>query len=356
MTAWDLLVEKSDLGRVQVVDVPAPEPRDGEVLLRVSRVGLTANNVTYAVFGESMSYWQFFPAETGWGRVPVWGFADVEASEVDGLDVGARVYGYLPTSSHLVVRPEGQASGRFRDTTEHRAALPAVYNAYNVTAADPSYGSASEDLQVLFRPLFGTAFFLADYLAGEFAGAETLVFGSASSKTAYCTAHLARQQGGPRVVGLTSRGNVVYTESLGCYDEVLAYDDVASLPAQPTVYVDMSGSADVRSRLHHHLPDDLLGDVAVGFTHHDEGPGAGGDLPGVRPTFFFAPDQIRRRTEEWGPAVLQERYGAAWSGFVPVAEGWVDVVEHEGPDGLTAVWRQLVAGAVDPRSGHVVRL
>ena len=85
--------------------VRAAASRAGQALLRVDTFGLTANNVTYAVMGEAMSYWDFFPAEDGWGRVPMWGFAEVERSEADGVEPGTRVYGYLPPSSHLLVHP-----------------------------------------------------------------------------------------------------------------------------------------------------------------------------------------------------------------------------------------------------------
>ena len=37
-----------------------------------------------------MSYWDFFPAEQGWGRVPMWGFAEVERSEAEGVEPGTR--------------------------------------------------------------------------------------------------------------------------------------------------------------------------------------------------------------------------------------------------------------------------
>ena len=42
----------------------------------------------------------FFPAESGWGRVPVWGFADVVGSRHQALAEGVRVFGYLPMSTH----------------------------------------------------------------------------------------------------------------------------------------------------------------------------------------------------------------------------------------------------------------
>ena len=46
-------------------------------MLSVECFGLSSNNITYAVMGDAMSYWDFFEAEDGWGRVPVWGFATV---------------------------------------------------------------------------------------------------------------------------------------------------------------------------------------------------------------------------------------------------------------------------------------
>src|SRR5438477_12264478 len=98
-------VRKADLAdtrRTQPSDV-ALEP--GRARLRVDRFGLTTNNITYAVFGDAMRYWDFFPVEPGWGCIPVWGFADVVASNSDGCAVGERVYGYLPMASDLIVEP-----------------------------------------------------------------------------------------------------------------------------------------------------------------------------------------------------------------------------------------------------------
>ncbi len=85
---WHLSVSQDDLTRTRLVEVSEPEPAAGEAVLRVDRVGLTANNVTYATFGQTMRYWDFFPTEPGSGVVPLWGFADVVASRVDGLSRG----------------------------------------------------------------------------------------------------------------------------------------------------------------------------------------------------------------------------------------------------------------------------
>ncbi len=348
---WALEVARDDLATTSLVEVEVPEPADGEAVLRVDRVGLTANNVTYAVLGESFRYWQFFPATEGRGRVPLWGFADVTASRVDGVEVGQRVYGYLPPASHLLVRP-GRVDGRgFRDVREHRAGLPSPYNAYALTTGDAAYEPEREDLQVLFRPLFFTSFLLADALAEQ--DARVLALSSASSKTAYGTAFLLR--GGPaEVVGLTSAANVAFTESLGCYDRVLSYDQVAELGATPTAYVDLAGSTPLRQAVHDHLRDELVLDLVVGVTHQDGS--RAGTLAGARPTAFFAPDRMAVRSADWGREGLDSRFGDAWKRFAPTAEQWVDVLVSTGPDALREVWLEVLGGRSGPRTGHVVRL
>src|SRR6476660_6087266 len=111
----DFLVKRDDLRECRISESDVPELEPGQALLRVDSFGLTANNVTYAVMGETMSYWDFFPASDGWGRVPMWGFAEVERSEVEGVEVGTRVYGYLPQASHVLVRPASIESNGFVD-------------------------------------------------------------------------------------------------------------------------------------------------------------------------------------------------------------------------------------------------
>ena len=354
-TGWALEVSRDDLSATQLLEVDVPEPADGEAVLRADRVGVTANNVTYAVLGDAFRYWEFFPAaEPGWGRVPLWGFCEVVASRAPGVEVGQRLYGYLPTASHLVVRPERADERGWRDATPHRTSLPSPYNAYALTAGDPAYDPEREDLQVLYRPLFFTSFVLADFLAdGGTAGADRVLLSSASSKTAYGTAFLL-QRAGIRTVGLTSPGNVGFTRSLGCYDEVVAYDEVSGLEEVPSAYVDCAGSTPLRQALHERLQGSLVADVVVGVTHQDSSPA--GTLAGARPSVFFAPDRMRKRSEDWGREGLDARFAEAWAAFVPTVEPWVDVVVGEGPGALREVWLEVLAGRSDPRTGHVLQL
>ena len=43
--------------------------------LAIVSFALTANNITYAAFGDAMNYWQFFPVPgddgAAWGCIPV---------------------------------------------------------------------------------------------------------------------------------------------------------------------------------------------------------------------------------------------------------------------------------------------
>ncbi len=50
-TSWTPAMGRDDFARTALVYASMPDLSDGEVRLRVDRVGLSANNVTYAVLG-----------------------------------------------------------------------------------------------------------------------------------------------------------------------------------------------------------------------------------------------------------------------------------------------------------------
>jgi len=360
--AIDFLVERGNLRHCKFVRGPEPDEvqlQAGEVLLEIAKFAFTANNVTYAVAGDMMSYWSFFPAEAGWGRVPVWGFGDVLRSRHDGVAAGERVFGYFPMSTHLVVEPVRNNPDGFVDGASHRQALPAVYNQYSRVATDPSYAVEHEDQQLLFRPLFMTAFLLEDLIADSGAfGARAVVLSSASSKTAFGLAFLLRQKRDARceVIGLTSPGNVAFVTGLGCYDRVVTYDQIDSLPReQAVVFVDMAGNGGVVSALHHHFRDSMRYSCIVGLTHWERRTPAA-DLPGAPPTFFFAPTQLQKRTREWGAEGFQERYALAWRGFLDFAKRHLRVASGRGPAAVERVYLETLEGRTRPDVGHILSL
>ncbi|MGZ8691002.1 MAG: DUF2855 family protein, partial [Aeromicrobium sp.] len=243
------VVRRDDLRQTRWEDRPTDALEDGNVRLRIDAFALTSNNTTYAAFGEAMNYWSFYPTgDPTTGCIPVWGFATVVESRCAGVDVGERIYGFWPISDEAVLQPARVNAGGFVDGAEHRRELHPVYNQYLRCSADPGYVAEREAEQALLRPLFATSFLIDDFLAdNQFFGARTVVLSSASSKTAYGTAFcLALRRGAAdavKVVGLTSPGNLAFTRSLGCYDEVLCYDDVpTALADEPAVYVDFNGS------------------------------------------------------------------------------------------------------------------
>ena len=365
--ARDFVVQKADLKDASFIDAPvSASPAPGQVLLAIDKFALTANNITYAAFGDAMQYWNFFPAGAGLGRIPVWGFGDVVASACDGVAAGARIYGYFPMSSHVLLEPQRVNAYGFVDAAPHRKELHAVYNQYLRCATDPGYRPEHEAQQMLLRPLFTTSFLIDDFLADkDFFGAQAVILSSASSKTAYGTAFCMKQHAAARravkVIGLTSPANRAFVESLGVYDAVLAYDAAATLDAPSAVYVDMSGSAAVRAAVHTRFAERLKYSCAVGGTHWENLGGATG-LPGPRPTLFFAPAQIKKRNAEWGALELQKRIAAAWSGFMGVVDGgaagagWLKVVEARGEAAVAQVYREVLAGTVRPDEGHILSL
>jgi hypothetical protein len=358
-----LLTRKTALGETQIEEVPLAHPSTGEAILKVARVALTTNNITYALLGESMQYWEFFPSDRpGWGLMPAWGMADVVASSVPGLEIGERFYGYFPIAGYLKVQPVRVSSRGFHDGAPHRASLTSAYNHYTRCATDPVYDPALESYQILLRPLIITSFFGADYLRdNDFFGAKQLLISSASSKTAYGTAFCLQGVEGVEVVGLTSVRNKAFVESLGCYQRVVTYDDLTSLdPGVRTTYLDFAGSDDLRGKVHRHFGEALAYDCLAGSAQNTDPDHLRTEVPGPKPQLYFAPVQIAKRNKEWGYDEVNRRFGLAQREFIArVADRrapWMKLVEHQGFEGAAALTAELAAGRIDPASGHVVVL
>ncbi|MEQ8177402.1 MAG: DUF2855 family protein, partial [Amphiplicatus sp.] len=209
MTIEEIQVRKDDLSKTRTVSRAAPSLKDGEVLAKIERFALTANNITYGVVGEKIGYWNFFPAPDGWGIIPVWGFAEIVESRCGDVDVGERLYGYFPMGSHLVMTPAKVRPERLLDGAAHRAALPPVYNAYARVAREQGYDPSMDDERMLLFPLYATSFCIYDFLLdNDWFGARQAIVVSASSKTAIGVAYAMRNDpAAPANVGLTSQRN-----------------------------------------------------------------------------------------------------------------------------------------------------
>jgi hypothetical protein len=361
MNATDFVVARNDLQQCKTIETRLPDATqlpDGALLVQIDRFAFTANNITYAVLGDQLKYWQLFPAPEGFGNIPVWGFGDVIASRHPGISEGERLFGYFPMATHLVIEAADVGKRGLRDAAAHRQGVAPVYNAYARVSGDAAYAGRQGDYQALLRPLFMLSFLVDDFLAeNEFYGARSVMLSSASSKTAFGLAYLLHtQRKGVRLIGLTSAANADFVGSLGCYDEVVTYDRVTSMPSdQPVAFVDMAGNGALRETLHRHFGDQMKYSGRIGLTHRGTSPDEP-PLPGAKPVWFFAPNQIRKRAGEWGPGGIEKRFGSAWTGFAPMLDSWLNVIEGKGPATVKGVYLDTLNGRVPPDQGHILSL
>lgn len=156
-----------------------------------------ANNLTYALLGDRLSYWTLFPTGGGWGRIPAWGYLRVAASRVPGIEVGRTAYGMCPMSTHVRLTPQRLTSAGFVDAADHRSRMPGVYNAYGWLDADPAHEPRIADHLLTLRPVFWLSFLVEDHLAGQgmLESGRILLLTSASSRASIGIAHLLSSRG-----------------------------------------------------------------------------------------------------------------------------------------------------------------
>ncbi len=275
--------------------------------------------MTYAVVGDQLAYWNFFPAPESWGIVPVWGHARVATSRHPDIAVGERVYGCLPMASHLIAQPGKVAPDGFRDMAAHRQPMSPIYNQYRRLAADPAHDPAREDARMLFAPLFTTSFLIGDQLAPRRLayGAGTLIVTSASSKTAMAAA-LCRAGGQPRRAADRAdrcRQRRLRRRAPACMTRSSPMMRSTGWRCQGSaVLVDFAGNGELLHALYEQLPGQLAYVLRVGVTHHDER-GETGSCPGPAPVWFFAPDAATALIGEIGPDAFNAALAERWAGL-----------------------------------------
>jgi hypothetical protein len=338
---WELLVKRDDLAVAEVRRAEAPELGAGEVELAVERLALTMNNVTYARWGDfpPMNFWDAFPAaDPAWGRLPVWGFVRVARSSHPDFSAGDRFFGFLPSSSHHLVRPAPAPRG-FVDTTPGRHFAHPWYQTFQPAGAVDH----RDDRRTLLRPIYPASFHVADFLADKAGdGALTVLVTSASSKVAVGIAHRLCGNANVRVIGLTSRPNTEFVAGLGLYDAVAGYDDLPSVSVDgPVACVDLAGDAEVLTAIHGTFRDSLVHIALLGWTHGAQPPP---DLADPEPEMFFTPAVEDLTISAEGEDAFFARYHAAENEFIDATESWLTVAEHSGPEAVAAVFQSLAAG------------
>ena len=83
-SSTQLIVARDNLQHCKFIKTSLPATANlpvDSLLIKVDRFAFTANNITYAMLGDQLKYWQLFPAPENFGNIPVWGFGTVIASK-----------------------------------------------------------------------------------------------------------------------------------------------------------------------------------------------------------------------------------------------------------------------------------
>lgn len=355
-------VSQSVFIRNRLVEIPNDSIKleQGDVLVKIEKFAYTANNITYAVAGDMIGYWQFFPPvgknKDGWGVIPVWGFATVVASKTDEIPVGDRLFGYFPPAKHLKMTPVRCNEKRFVDGSTHRSALPAGYNMYRRVNNEKNYTTEFDRERMLLFPLHLTSFCLWDALQEQdWHGAKQILILSASSKTSTGLGYaLKADKNAPTTIGVTSSRNIASVNSLAIYDNCITYKEVTSIDATiPTAIVDMSGNAQVLAALHIHLGDQMKFTHNVGLTHWANTKPQEGIIS-ERSKFFFAPGHIQKRIKELGAEGFDQKSASFLMDTASKTRKWLKFKQLDGLHELAAIHPLVCAGSLPPEQGLIV--
>lgn len=339
----------------------------------------------------------------------MWGFATVAASAHPGIPIGERVYGYLAPARYLVVpvsstdinkyafyvpRPHLPSGSPISFSWVITTALTPLldrrpYNQFIRCATDSQYNPnpAIEEYTMLYRPLFWTSFWCADWLArSRFRGAKYLLISSASAKTAFLLAYCVRQStegmARPRLVGLTSARNLGFTQGLGLYDEVTTYDafegEVAlkAKNGESWIYADVASNEALNARIFTHLGSSLVSAVTLGMTTVSAStastsaavqanpnaaltaqvaPAAAAPSAGVSMAMepFFMVEWLAVRRKELSVRQIVEMQAKAWAGLMRDCPKWVQIERVWGGEDVRRAYGGVVEGKVGPERGFV---
>ncbi|TFK46782.1 hypothetical protein OE88DRAFT_1667007 [Heliocybe sulcata] len=375
----------------------AEEVPENHVVIRVDRFGFSANNVTYQALGEEAHYryFDFHPAPScpekrvspkTHGLVPVWGFGAVQVSTVKGVAAGERVYGYFAPAKYIVVpvTPSSVSKYGFLVPRPHLPPDRKPYNLIQRCRADPQYTptSEAEDLTMVFRPLYWTAFWCEDWLyASSYrGGARKVVISSASSKTAVSLGYLVQKRlnGKGTVVGLTSKRNLGYVSGLGIYDEVTRYEDIERMDVgkgEKWIYVDVAGNDNLNERVlgqGRKGRGELVAAINLGATTLAPGASSGEKhrlTPKTSLTAppsescsrhklaefeqFFMPEWLAVRRRQLSVQEITSVQNAAWAELMQECPRWVRIERVCGGEEVGRSYEQVVNGRLGPEKAFV---
>lgn len=352
MTFERISIKRDDLANSQQeLQLTTPDLGVDEIRVTIESLGLSANNISYAVTGDMLGYWAHFSVEDNWGVLPVWGFGRVSESNHASINVGERIFGFLPMASEVIFKPDSVSDICFSDTSAQRAGLHPWYTRCYRCGSDPLFSESRTDIQPIMWALFMTGWMMAEELSGK---VDCTYISSASSKTAISLAWALRNfDSNNRTVGLTSAGNREFVESLGVYSTVMTYDDITVDDSVTTAaYVDIAGNAQVTSDMHVALNERLFESVLIGGTHR--APSATPlPMPGPAPRFFFIPDVAEQKAADIGFESYHNEFAEAWKPFADWASDWMAFEHGSGIDAIEEGYRANLTGGLPPHQAQL---
>ncbi|KAF5367464.1 hypothetical protein D9758_003784 [Tetrapyrgos nigripes] len=376
------------------VVVRSPKPThvpDHHILIRVDRFAFSANNITNQVLAEH----PHFRHKTH-GVLPFWGFATVIKSSHSKIEVGERLLGFFAPTRYLVLPLSDVGEVSMYIPRPHLPADRSIFSKVVRCKSDPAYQPFTEDLMMLYRPLFWASYWCEDWLScSDYRGnCENLLVSSASSKTGYLFAYCARNADRDiRLIGLTSKKHVSFTKHLGLYDEVYDYDTFLttktfqSNPGRKWIYVDVNGNAALTTKIHKHFSSDYTGTLAasislglatkspiVAWEQQLALDAQLGADPTLEPNFhvmgqksscandpdiwpqreqFFTPEWLAVRKKQMDPTEICALAKSEWSRLVQDCQGWVEMEQVYGIDGVVKAYERILHGDVAPDKGLI---
>lgn len=186
---------------------------------------------------------------------------------------------------------------------------------------------------MLYRPLFWTSFWAEDWLNSiGYRNAKRIVISSASSKTGFCLAlairkRIQKSRKDLTIIGLTSKSNKSFVESLQLFDRVLLYDDYQSLDPSdgPYCYVDVAGNPTLNENIFSHLGSSLSFGVALGMSHSES------KSPSIKATasanrkmeMFFMPEWLHEVRKTTPVTEIARRQKEGWEWIMVDGADWV---------------------------------
>lgn len=384
---------RKDLTQPFIIRDELPDLVEGEIRLRVDKVGLSANNLFYAQMGEApfLKFFSVYPLVRDYkhlANVPAWGVATIIESKNKDFAEGEQYRGFLHISNVVQMKAKRTEQG-FDAYGGLRNKINPAYNSFIKVGENdnsPIRGEGPKsDLAMTAAPGASSGFMLYELIKGnEFYAADNVVLTSASSKLSLAIALLLKEQKDKgdikEVVGYTSAGNSDFVKRTGLYDRVLTYDQkLHDELGDKNIFIDVAGDGAIYKSMKHRICKGL----AVGGTHADAKSSTftafspSGILKMIidmtapksakkwaaknlspKLEMFFAPNVINDLLERWGKEEMDRRANAALTAFVDAAidEGWISVDRSESIDDVASAYQRIMVGKVPPSQAVILSL